>query len=218
MHPSTSNQDWFSAFFRAWLGVNLSLSVYAAVGLTCGAILAFFGDMFAKDVKLWFGIGFAASSAPVYLYFTSSLAMERALAQFKRWKEDGLIAEEDFADLKKELLFWYKLHRLAPRAKAQRALPRGGQPQVADEAVSAAQVGRGVSSTSAIPLTREDGGQNKRNPELELLASDDGESRSRRSDNPTSLTPVSEFHDESLDTEPRDPKPTRRSKPRPKAD
>jgi hypothetical protein len=97
-----------------WLRLNTLSTVYAAVGLTSGAVTALVILVFFPT-HIWtaFCIGFFLPTGPVYLYAASNRSMTRRLLQIKQWKDDDLIGTQDYERMRSQVIGWY-LSRVSP--------------------------------------------------------------------------------------------------------
>jgi len=104
-----------------WLKLNAMSTVYAAVGLTAGALTAFIVPVFT-DINVWtaFALGFFLPTGPIYLYAASNRCMTRRLSQVKQWKDAGLIADKHCEALINRILEWYS-GRVCPGQETEMA-------------------------------------------------------------------------------------------------
>jgi hypothetical protein len=98
-------------------------TVYAAVGLTTGAIASLIVPAFVEVGRgTAFVEGFFLSMGPMYLFATSNYAMTRALAQIKRLRDMSLITEQMYESLAGRIVDWYA-DRVCPLS-ARKTFPR----------------------------------------------------------------------------------------------
>jgi hypothetical protein len=115
--------EWFGSRIRVMAGLVESIGLYGAVCLSSGGVAVFASHAMKASSTVWFAAGFALPIGPLYLYLASDQVLEKRLARWKRWKENGLIGVGQYEQLRRDALAWYKArHRFA-------RLPSGDAPE-----------------------------------------------------------------------------------------
>jgi hypothetical protein len=99
---------WLPSRFRVMAGQVESIGMYGAACVSCGGLAALLSYAAHASPMVWFSAGFALPIGPMYLHFASDRIMEKRLARWKRWKEDGLIGIGQHDQLRRDALAWYK--------------------------------------------------------------------------------------------------------------
>ena len=119
-------------------GLVESMSLYAAVCLSCAGVAVLAGHAFHANPAVWFPAGFALPIGPLYYYLASDRVLDKRLARWKRWKDEGLIGVGQYEQLRRDALAWYEArHGLGrpPRIEEQHrpanppALPEAPAPE-----------------------------------------------------------------------------------------
>jgi len=108
---------------RAWIELLGKASVYTAVSLSSGAALWIAAQFTGQPLQIswwWFLMGCVLPIGPQYLMFTSSWYMRRQLAMLRKWKEDDLISEKEYVELRGRALHWYASRRFGTKEKPSR--------------------------------------------------------------------------------------------------
>lgn len=88
--PDAEPPGWL----KSWIATSLNSTVYAAVGVSMGAILYVVAPYFGGQPWSWFFAGTCVPPGPMYLVFTSDWMFRRRLRNLKRLLDEGLISRE----------------------------------------------------------------------------------------------------------------------------
>jgi hypothetical protein len=95
------------AWLRGLLNVGAS-SRYAAIAAACGGAGMLASPHLKLDPHLAFVACFALALGPLYFIFSSQWAMRRRLATLLDWKDQELITEAQYEDLRERALRWFR--------------------------------------------------------------------------------------------------------------
>jgi hypothetical protein len=95
------------AWLKGLVGFVGVSSRYSAAGLTFGALAMFVAPWLRMDPWAAFFAGFLLPFGPLYFWFTSDKAMGRRLGTLKKWKDDGVLTENEHDALRADAIRWY---------------------------------------------------------------------------------------------------------------
>lgn len=84
------------------------LSVVTACSLSSGAVFGLLSFSWGGDPWLSFVFGSFLPIAPFFLYFSSTKALRRNIANWKQLQEDGLLTQQQFLMLRRTAVEWYR--------------------------------------------------------------------------------------------------------------
>jgi len=93
-------------WLRTLPGLVGSLSVYAAVCVSSGALAGLVAYVLERDPHLPFFLCALLPIGPLYVYFSSGRVVSRRLELLREWKNRNLITEEQHQRMVEALLQW----------------------------------------------------------------------------------------------------------------
>src|SRR4051812_38321141 len=123
------SENWYASRGRVMAGLVESVSLYGAVCLSFGGLAVLASYALNANPMVWFPAGFSLPIGPMYLYLASDRVLEKRLARWKRWKEDGLIGVGQYEQLRRDALAWYQArHRFGRLPSVEVSEPALGLP------------------------------------------------------------------------------------------